>query len=53
MVFEAEVVRLILAAQLLLKNEGVSFPATIVTDNQAVICSSAKPSAKPGHYLLI
>ena len=52
-VFEAEAVGLILAAQLLLKNEGVSFPATIFADNQAVIRSSAKPSAKPGHYLLI
>ena len=52
-VFEAEAVGLILAAQLLLRNEEVSFPATIFADNQAVIRSSTKPTAKLGHYLLI
>ena len=52
-VFEAEAVGLILAAQLLLSNEEVSFPATIFADNQAVIRSCTKPTAKPGHYLLI
>ena len=52
-VFEAEAVGLILAAQLLLSNEEVSLPATIFADNQVVIRSSTKPSAKPGHYLLI
>ena len=49
-VFEAEAVGLILAAHLLRKNEDISFPATIFADNQAVIRSSVKPSAKPGHY---
>ena len=53
MVFEAEAVGLILAAQLLLNNEEASLPATIFADNQAVIRLSTKPSAKPGHYLLI
>ena len=52
-VFEAEAVGLILAAQLLLKHNAVTFPATIFADNQAVIRSSSKPSARPGHYLLI
>ena len=52
-IFEAEAVGLILAAQLLLKHNAATFPATIFMDNQAVIHSSSKPSARPGHYLLI
>ena len=52
MVFEAEAVGLILAAQLLLTRNEASFPATIFADNQAVIRSGARPTAKPGHYLL-
>ena len=52
-VFEAEAVGLLLAAQILAKSEEVSFPVTIFADNQAVIRSSVKPSAKPDHYLLI
>ena len=52
MVFEAEGVGLILATQLLSRNEA-TFPATIFTDNQAVIRSGVHPTAKPGHYLLL
>ena len=52
-VFEAEAVGLILATQLLVSTRGISFPASIYADNQAVIQSSTHPSASPGHYLLI
>jgi len=51
-VFEAEAVGLILAAQLLSTRNEATFPATIFADNQAVIRSGARPTAKPGHYLL-
>lgn len=51
-VFEAEAVGLILAAQLLLTRNEATFPVTIFADNQAVIRSGARPTAKPGHYLL-
>jgi len=51
-VFKAEAVGLILAMQLLLSRNEVTFPATIFADNQAVIRSGAHPTAKPGHYLL-
>ena len=43
---------LILVARLLLTQDKASFPAVIFTDNQAVIRSGARPTAKPGHYLL-
>ena len=52
-VFEAEAVGLLLAAHLLLKTNEVTFPASILADNQAVIRSGANPTAKPGHYLLL
>jgi len=52
-VFEAEAVRLVLAAHLLAQRREVSFPTTIFADNQVAICSSSHPTAKPGHYLLI
>ena len=52
-VFEAEGVGLILAAQLLLSRNEATFPATIFTDNQAVIRSGVHPTAKLGHYLLL
>ena len=51
-VFEAEAVGLILAAQLLNRFREAKYPASIYTDNQAVIHSCTHPSAKPGHYLL-
>jgi len=52
-VFEAEAVGLILAARLLAIRNEATFPASIFTDNQAVIRSGVCPSAKPGHYLLL
>ena len=51
--FKAEGVGLILAAQLLLSRNEATFPATIFTNNQAVIRSGAHPTAKLGHYLLL
>jgi len=51
-VFEAEAVGLVLAAHLLTQRREVTFPAMIFTDNQAAICSSSHPMAKPGHYSL-
>jgi len=51
-VFKAKAVGLILAMQLLLSRNEVTFPATIFADNQAVIRSGVHPTAKPGHYLL-
>ena len=51
-VFEAEAVGLILAAQLLSTRNEATFPATIFADNQALIKSGARPTAKSGHYLL-
>lgn len=51
-VFEAEATALILAAHLLATRDEVTYPATILADNQAVILSSERPSSKPGHYLL-
>ena len=53
MVFEAKVVGLILAAHLLLIRNEVTFLPMIFANNQAVIRSGARPSAKPGHYLLL
>ena len=52
-VFEAELVGLILAAHLLRTSEEVSFPATILADNQAAIQASERPAAKSGHYLCL
>ncbi|KIN94669.1 hypothetical protein M404DRAFT_83027, partial [Pisolithus tinctorius Marx 270] len=52
MVFEAEATALLLAAHLLGTRDEVTYPATILVDNQAVIKSSERPSARPGHYLL-
>ena len=53
MVFEAEAVGLILAARLLVTARETTFPASIYVDNQAVVRSCSRPTAKPGHYLLI
>ncbi|KIN94830.1 hypothetical protein M404DRAFT_167237 [Pisolithus tinctorius Marx 270] len=47
-VFKAEATALLLAAHLLTSNTEVTFPASILADNQAVIRST-----KPGHYLLM
>jgi len=52
-VFEAEAAGLILAAHLLIMRPETSFPASILVDNQAVIRSGERPTAKPGHYLLL
>ena len=53
MVFEAEAVGLLLAARLLLTRREVTFPVSILVDNQAAIRSGENPLAKPGHYLLL
>jgi len=52
-VFEAEAAGLILAARLLIMRPETSFLASILVDNQAVIRSGERPTAKPGHYLLL
>ena len=52
-VFKAEGVGLILATQLPLSRNEATFPATIFADNQAVIRSGVRPTAKPRHYLLL
>lgn len=52
-IFEAEATALLLAAHLLATNPEVTYPASIMVDNQAVIQSSERPSSKPGHYLLL
>ena len=51
-VFEAEVVGLILAAQLLIRFRGAKYPASIYVVNQAAVWSCTHPVARPGHYLL-
>lgn len=52
-VFEAEAAAMLLAAQLLRTRNETTYPVTILVDNQAVIRSSERPSAKPGHHLLL
>ena len=52
-VFKAEAVGLILAARLQITRPETSFPASILVDNQVVIRSGERPTAKPGHYLLL
>lgn len=49
-VFEAEAVGLILGAHLLARERGTE--ARFGVDNTAVIKSSRRPKARPGHYLL-
>lgn len=52
-VFEAEASALILAAHLLATHDEVTYPASILADNQAAIRSCERPSSKPGHHLLL
>ncbi|KIO00313.1 hypothetical protein M404DRAFT_29688 [Pisolithus tinctorius Marx 270] len=52
-VFEAKATALLLAVHLLGTRMEVTYPATILVDNQAVIRLSERPSARPGHYLLM
>lgn len=52
-VFEAEATALVLAAHLLATRNEITYPASILADNQAVIKSSERPSSKPGHHLLL
>lgn len=51
-VYEAEVVGLTLAAQLLSREEDVTYPVSIFVDNQATIRSGDVFSTKSGHYLI-
>ena len=53
MVFEAEMVGLILAAHFLSTSHETSLPATILVDNQAAIQAGERPTAKSGHYLCL
>jgi len=50
-VFEAEEVRLILAAHLLTTEPDLVFPIAILIDNQAAIQAGASHHANPGSYL--
>ena len=52
MVFEAEVVGLILAAKLIHSTPEITLPINIFVDNQTIIISSRCPKSKPGHYIL-
>lgn len=52
-VFEAEAVAMVLAAHLLDTRDEITYPVTILVDNQAAIRSNERPTAKPGHYLLM
>ncbi|KAH7919153.1 hypothetical protein BV22DRAFT_1023485 [Leucogyrophana mollusca] len=51
-VYEAEVVGLTLAAQLLATEPNLTFPASIYVDNQAAIRSGETITAKAGHHLV-
>lgn len=50
-VFEAELVGLILAGQILSMHNMFLLPVSIFVDNQAAIIAGERPSSKPGHYL--
>ena len=52
-VFEAELVGMILAAQLLTIHDIFPLPVSIFVDNQAAIIAGERPSSKPGHYLSV
>jgi ribonuclease HI len=52
MVYESEAVGLLLAAQLLLEEQGEVKPVSIFMDNQATCKSSDVFQTKPGHYLI-
>ncbi|KIK95474.1 hypothetical protein PAXRUDRAFT_140594, partial [Paxillus rubicundulus Ve08.2h10] len=51
-VYEAEVVGLSLATELLIKEQDIKLPIAIFIDNQAAIKSGDVFSTKPGHYLI-
>ena len=53
MVFEAELVGMILAAHLLATIDDLPFLASVFVDNQAAILVGERPTSKPGHYLSI
>ena len=53
MVFEAELVGMIMAAHLISTVDGLPLPASIFVDNQAAILASERPTSKPSHYLSI
>ena len=52
-VFEAELVGMILAAQLLTMHNIFPLPVSIFVDNQAAIIAGERPSSKLGHYLSV
>jgi ribonuclease HI len=51
-VYEAEAVGLTLAAHLLATEQQMTFPASILADNQAVLKHSESTTPKAGHYLI-
>ncbi|KIK75565.1 hypothetical protein PAXRUDRAFT_172432 [Paxillus rubicundulus Ve08.2h10] len=52
MVYNAEVVGMMLAAHFLLTYDKIELPIAIYVDTQAAIESSDAFSTKPGHYLI-
>ena len=51
-VYEAEIVRLTLAVQLLIHERSMTSPISIFIDNKAAILSGANPSSSAGSYLI-